>query len=180
MKKIKDFISIISASKKHCVDSNHLVADILATLPQMLSNHLFVLENNYIIGVFPFKEYLLNTVASSSQLHGVKVREFISKFVPTVSSDLSLEECLGLMKHKGTTCLAVKDNESIIGVVDLAFLIEKVLDEKNFLIDQLSTYINGTSMYQEKEVTQEEVFFCESNDMEAPLRFGDDGLVKAA
>lgn len=100
--------------------------------------------------------------------------------MPTVSSDLSLEECLGLMKHKGTTCLAVKDNESIIGVVDLAFLIEKVLDEKNFLIDQLSTYINGTSMYQEKEVTQEEVFFCESNDMEAPLRFGDDGLVKAA
>jgi CBS domain-containing protein len=62
---------------------------------------------------------------------------------PTVSPDATDRECAQLMRMHRTRHLAVKEGGAIVGVVSMLDLVDLVVEEKNWRIDQLETYIGG-------------------------------------
>ena len=52
-------------------------------------------------------------------------------------------EVAALMRDNATRHLLVEDRGQVVGVVSMRDIIQLMLDEKQFLIEQLQTYIEG-------------------------------------
>lgn len=62
---------------------------------------------------------------------------------PSVSPEATDRECAQLMRAHRTRHLSVKEGGQIVGVVSMLDLVDLVVEEKNWRIDQLETYIGG-------------------------------------
>ncbi|HET8539906.1 MAG TPA: CBS domain-containing protein [Anaeromyxobacter sp.] len=62
---------------------------------------------------------------------------------PAVSPCATDRECAELMRAHRTRHLLVKDGEQIVGVVSMLDLVDVVVEEKEWRIDQLESYIGG-------------------------------------
>ena len=63
--------------------------------------------------------------------------------LPVVSMDAGEREVADLMKEHFTRHLLVSEKGEVRGVISMRDVIQLMLDEKQFLIDQLHTYIHG-------------------------------------
>jgi CBS domain-containing protein len=63
--------------------------------------------------------------------------------IPRVSADAQESEVADLMRDHATRHLLVEDGGKVVGVVSMRDVIQLMLDEKQFLIGQLNTYILG-------------------------------------
>jgi CBS domain-containing protein len=63
--------------------------------------------------------------------------------IPRISADAQEGEAADLMRDNFTRHLLVEDGGKVVGVVSMRDVIQLMLDEKQFLIGQLNTYIFG-------------------------------------
>jgi CBS domain-containing protein len=63
--------------------------------------------------------------------------------VPPISVCATDRECAQLMRSHGTRHLAVKEGEEIVGVISMLDLVDLVVEDKQWNIDQLESYIRG-------------------------------------
>lgn len=71
------------------------------------------------------------------------IGEAMRSDLPTVTPSASERECAELMKTHGARHLLVMERGEVRGVISMRDVIQLMLDEKQFLIDQLQTYIDG-------------------------------------
>jgi signal-transduction protein with cAMP-binding, CBS, and nucleotidyltransferase domain len=71
------------------------------------------------------------------------IREILRVEQPTVSPCATDRECASLMRAHRTRHVLVKDGEEIVGVVSMLDLVDLVVEEKEWRIDQLESYIGG-------------------------------------
>ena len=71
------------------------------------------------------------------------MREAMRTGLPRVTADATEAECASLMRDHTTRHLLVEDRGQIVGIVSMRDIIQLMLDEKQFLIEQLQTYIEG-------------------------------------
>ena len=69
------------------------------------------------------------------------IREAMRRGVPRVAADATEAECSKLMRDHVTRHLLVEEGGQVIGVVSMRDIIQLMLDEKQFVIEQLSDYI---------------------------------------
>ena len=63
--------------------------------------------------------------------------------VVAVTPEHSVEQCMALMMQKHFRHLPVLDGGTLIGVISVRDVVKATLDEKEYRIDQLETYISG-------------------------------------
>ena len=63
--------------------------------------------------------------------------------LPTVDANASESECANLMRDHYTRHLLVEEDGRVAGIISMRDVIVLMLDEKQFLIDQLNVYISG-------------------------------------
>ena len=86
---------------------------------------------------------LVVTVLARGGNASMPIREAMRPGVPRVAADATETECAALMRDNATRHLLVEDAGQLAGVVSMRDIIQLMLDEKQFLIDQLQTYIDG-------------------------------------
>lgn len=62
---------------------------------------------------------------------------------PSISVRASDAECAQIMRCRGTRHLAVMDGDEMVGVISMLDLADLVVEEKQWSIDQLESYIRG-------------------------------------
>lgn len=166
MKKIKDILFGTSLNINHFVSIESPVEKALRKAATSFSKTLFVVEREHIVGVFSIKDFFSKiSTEPTSWLHH-KVKEFMSTQIPSISCDVSLSETLQFMQQNDFSCIAVTENNQIVGVVNIDYLIEKTLEEKNFLIEQMMSYINGDISSRFENVITD---FIEYQNVELPI-----------
>jgi CBS domain-containing protein len=69
------------------------------------------------------------------------IREAMRAGLPRVAADATEGECVTLMRDHTTRHLLVEEGGKVVGVVSMRDIIQLMLDEKQFVIEQLSDYI---------------------------------------
>lgn len=95
--------------------------------------------DGHIIGLCTERD-LVTTVLARGGDGTQPVKEAMRK-LPRVEPSASETECADLMKNQLTRHLLVEEMGEIIGVVSMRDIIQVMLDEKQFVIEQLSEYI---------------------------------------
>jgi CBS domain-containing protein len=101
-----------------------------------------VRRNQRLVGLLTERD-LVAALASGAELARTTLAQAMRPELPWVSLQASERECAQVMRARRTRHLAVKDGGEIVGVISMLDLVDLVVEEKQWSIDQLETYIRG-------------------------------------
>lgn len=101
-----------------------------------------VREGERILGLVTERD-LMRTVCVLGVDPRRPVREAVRQAIPRVDASSSEGETAALMRDHTTRHLLVEENGQVVGVISMRDIIQLMIDEKQHLIDQLQTYIEG-------------------------------------
>ena len=103
---------------------------------------LGVKEDGKLVGLITERDLVMTVLARSGNVNG-PIREAMRGGIPRVKAEATEVDCAAVMRDHATRHLLVEDQGQIVGVVSMRDIIQLMLDEKQFLIEQLHTYIQG-------------------------------------
>ncbi len=101
-----------------------------------------VRDDGKIVGLVTERDLVLTVLARAGNANQ-PLREAMRPGLPRVSVDATESETAALMRDHTTRHLLVEDRGQIVGIVSMRDIIQLMLDEKQYLIEQLHTYITG-------------------------------------
>jgi CBS domain-containing protein len=69
--------------------------------------------------------------------------EAMRRDVPNISPEVNEVECASLMKDHATRHLLVTDRNEVVGLISMRDVMQMMLADKQFLIEQMQSYIQG-------------------------------------
>ena len=125
------------------VSPDSSVYDALETLEDKNLGGLVVVEDGKLIGIFTERDYARKVILKGRSSKETIVREIMSSHPVFVTPDTTISDCMQLMSDKFIRHLPVLDNNQLIGVVSIGDLVRYIINEKDFIIENLEHYIMG-------------------------------------
>jgi CBS domain-containing protein len=104
---------------------------------------LLVLDGEKLVGIMSERDYARKVILLGKSSREAKVREIMSEKVFYVQPHRTADECMALMINKRIRHLPVIDDGKLKGVISIGDVVKAVIDEKEFVIEQLEEYISG-------------------------------------
>jgi len=104
---------------------------------------LLVLDGEKLVGIMSERDYARKVILLGKSSREAKVREIMSEKVFYVQAHRTADECMALMINKRIRHLPVIDDGKLKGVISIGDVVKAVIDEKEFVIEQLEEYISG-------------------------------------
>jgi CBS domain-containing protein len=101
-----------------------------------------VREGGRVIGLVTERDLVARVLAQGDS-GSMPIGEAMRTDLPRISPKTTEAECSDLMRDWSTRHLLVEDAGKVIGVISMRDVIRLMLDDKQFLIEQLQTYIDG-------------------------------------
>ena len=101
-----------------------------------------VKDGDRIIGLVTERDLVFTVLARGGNCLQ-PIREAMRPGIPRVSPEATEVEAAAMMRDHATRHLIVEESGQVTGIVSMRDIIQLMLDEKQFLIDQLHTYIGG-------------------------------------
>jgi CBS domain-containing protein len=124
------------------LDSGAPIRDAARLMADRRIGSVAVRDDGQVVGLVTERDLVITTLAREGN-SSMPIREAMRPGMPRVSADANEAECAALMRDNYTRHLLVEDGGRVVGIVSLRDIIQLMLDEKQFLIDQLQTYIDG-------------------------------------
>ena len=124
------------------LDGTASIEDAARTMAKQRIGSVAVRERGELVGLVTERDLLLAVLVGGADATR-PLREAMRPEVPRVRADASELACAALMRDHATRHLLVEDRGQVVGVVSMRDVIDAMLHEKQYLIDQLATYING-------------------------------------
>ncbi len=104
---------------------------------------LLVVEGERLVGILSERDYARKVILKGKSSREIPVREIMSANVLYVRPQQTVEECMALMTDKRVRHLPVLDEERLVGVISIGDVVKAIIDEQEFMIEQLQNYITG-------------------------------------
>lgn len=101
-----------------------------------------VREGGRIVGIVTERDMVARVMASGDS-GAMPIGEAMRTDLPRVATGASELETTELMRTHYTRHLLVEDKGEVTGIISMRDVIQLMLDDKQFLIEQLQTYIDG-------------------------------------
>jgi CBS domain-containing protein len=101
-----------------------------------------VREGGKIVGIVTERD-MVSRVMAAGDSGSMPIGEAMRTDLPRISPQSSETETTELMRTQYTRHLLVEDQGTVIGIISMRDVIQLMLDDKQFLIEQLHVYIDG-------------------------------------
>lgn len=135
MRTVQDILNA-KAKPFNEVPSNMLVIDALRMLNSVNLSYLVVMDDDAYKGIFSERDYSRNVILKGRHSDKTTVAEVMTRDVPIVELDTTVEKCIHLIdQHKTRYLLAFYDDEQFAGVITIHDLLRQVLSDKEAVFD---------------------------------------------
>ncbi len=101
-----------------------------------------VRQEGKLVGLVTERDLVVRVLANGGDASR-PMREAMRPGMPRVRLTASEAECTALMRDHGTRHLLVEDGDEVVGVVSMKDILQCMLEERQYLVEQLAAYING-------------------------------------
>lgn len=132
--------------KGHDVHFIHPDASVFDALKLMAENDigsLVVLEDDKLVGIITERHYAREIVLKGKTSPGTLVRDIMSKKVICTRPEQAVEECMAVMTERAVRHLPVLEHGRLVGIVSIGDMVNSVIGDQKFIIEQLEHYIHG-------------------------------------
>ncbi len=119
------------------------VFDALQLMAEKEIGALLVVLNGDVAGIISERDYARKVILHGKFSKDTLVKEIMSPKVLYVTTAQNTEECMALMISKRIRHLPVYEHQKLVGIISIGDVVKAVIDEKEFMIDQLVNYITG-------------------------------------
>jgi CBS domain-containing protein len=95
------------------------------------------------VGIITERDLLRKVVSVSKPNPDLKVADIMSKVLWTVTPEQKIDECMTLMTERRIRHLPVVQQDKLLGLISIGDVVKHLLSEKDFIINQLETYIKA-------------------------------------
>lgn len=143
MKNIREILSG-KESGIYSISPSVRVYNALEMMAQKDIGAIIVLEDKKVVGILSERDYARKVILHGKSSKEMTVEEIMSEDVIYVTADHTVEECMALMTNKRVRHLPVMDNNNLVGMISIGDVVKALIDEREFVIEQLVHYIKGT------------------------------------
>ena len=102
-----------------------------------------VTHEQQVVGILSERDYMRKVMLMERSSKLTTVKEIMTAKVLTVTTSVTVEECLDLMTDRHLRHLPVVEEGILIGFISIGDLVKAAMDDQKKLIDQLQQYISG-------------------------------------
>ena len=106
---------------------------------------LLVMEHGKIQGILSERDYARKVILMQRTSRETLVREIMTSAVIYVRADQTTDECMSLMTRHRLRHLPVMEGDELLGMLSIGDLVNNIISEQRFVIEQLEHYITGGS-----------------------------------
>jgi CBS domain-containing protein len=104
---------------------------------------LLVMEDGLLVGIVSERDYARKVILKGRASRETQVSEIMSNPVICVPPELTVEQTMALMTEKHVRHLPVVVEETVVGVISIGDVVRGIIEDKEFYIQQLTTYITS-------------------------------------
>jgi len=127
----------------HSIRPDAFVFDAIKMMAEKNVGSLVVLEHGTLVGIITERIYAREIALKGRTSSQTLVRDIMSTNVICVRPEQSVEECMAVMTKKTVRHLPVVENGKIVGIVSIGDMVNSIIKDQEFIIDQLEHYIQG-------------------------------------
>ncbi|HEY4730906.1 MAG TPA: CBS domain-containing protein [Myxococcales bacterium] len=101
-----------------------------------------VREGGRVVGIVTERDLVARVLAAGDN-GAMPIGEAMRTDLPSVGPDSSETQAAELMRTHYTRHLLVEEKGHVVGIISMRDVIQLMLDDKQYLIEQLQTYIDG-------------------------------------
>lgn len=144
MATVKNLIKAKKNGTTYSVECTDNVLKAIEVMAKANTSAVLVTEAGKIVGIFTERDY-----TRKGELHGhsaakTLVQHLMTKEMITVTTETSVDQCMGLMMKHHIRHLPVVDDNQLAGIVSMRDVVETVLSDRESTIIGLENYILGS------------------------------------
>jgi len=125
------------------VTPNTPIFETLELMDEKNIGAVLVLDSGELVGIFSERDYARKVVLQGKSSKKTPVGEAMTGPVFCVRPDQPIEECMALMTDKRVRHLPVIEENQLSAVISIGDVVQEIISEQEFIIDQLENYITG-------------------------------------
>jgi CBS domain-containing protein len=140
MKTVKDLL-LQKGGEVYTVSPDETVFEAIRRLAEQGIGSLVVLESGRPVGLFSERDYTCMVALEGRDSRRTPVREVMSERLVVVHLNTTTNECMALMTENRVRHLPVVEGGKLVGLVSIGDIVKDIIDEQQFVIEQLEKYI---------------------------------------
>ena len=104
---------------------------------------LIVMDDGKLVGILSERDYARRVVLHGKESRSTPVRDIMTAGVLTVTRDTTTAQCMEVMTNERIRHLPVVEGDEVVGLISIGDVVRSVIEEQQFLIDQLESYITS-------------------------------------
>jgi CBS domain-containing protein len=104
---------------------------------------LLVMEGKRLVGIVSERDYARKVILKGKSSRDIQVREIMSYPVICAGLELTVEQTMTLMTDNHVRHLPVVVEETVVGVISIGDVVRGIIEDKEFFIQQLTSYITS-------------------------------------
>ncbi len=104
---------------------------------------LLVMREEAIVGIMSERDVARKVVLAGKVAATTTVSEIMTRNVIHVQPEETVEECMALMTDRRIRHLPVVEFDKMVGIVSIGDIVNSMISQKQFVIEQLEGYITG-------------------------------------
>ncbi|MCZ6805205.1 MAG: CBS domain-containing protein [Proteobacteria bacterium] len=127
------------------VTPDTLVIDAIRMMNDRKVGALLILEDNKMAGIISERDYTRKVILNNRSSSETMVSEIMTSEIKSVSPSQTIDECLVIMSNNHIRHLPVVKNNEAIGILSIMDVVKNIINEKEFIIEQLEHYITDSA-----------------------------------
>ena len=119
------------------------VYDTLKLMADKNIGAVLVLDEGKLVGIMSERDYARKVILKGKFSKETPVNEIMSSKVICIDPDQTIINTKAVMIQKRIRHLPVMEDDKLVGIISIGDVVNAVLEENSFMIDQLATYIKG-------------------------------------
>jgi CBS domain-containing protein len=119
------------------------VYDALRLLDERDIGALLVIRGDELVGILSERDYARKVALKGKTSMKTPVSEIMTEKVVVVGPERTIEQAMAIMTDRRLRHLPVVEDDQVIGLVSIGDLVKEIIADREFIIDQLETYISG-------------------------------------
>jgi CBS domain-containing protein len=119
-------------------------ATVLSAIERMAEKNvgaLLVMECNKLVGIITERDYARKVILVGKSSSTTLVKEIMNQKLLVIQTSTTIEECMALMIENAVRYLPVIEEGQVIGVISMGNVVDTIISEQNFVINNLQQYI---------------------------------------
>ena len=119
------------------------VMEALVIMADKKVGSLVVEDGDDVVGIFTERDHARKVGLLNRKPEDIEIHEVMTKELITVSPTQSVRECMEMMTESRVRHLPVFEDGKLVGIVSIGDVVRDLIEELEFLIEQLQNYIQG-------------------------------------